>query len=161
MRRPQKSNHIYIYIYIGLISAICLNPYLFCLKVCLVPFVALESLNFGANLQLEPSEKSTKSDQGCTAGCQNRSKGVPRTGSEKQVAKKTRYWMKGPCKWLRNGSQNLKVWRIGNNAFRCFGAFFFDVSWTDWSTILKSFFSIIFMVLLNVFENRFEINWFV
>ena len=53
------------------------------LKVWLVTMVALEFLKFGANLLPKSSNKSTKSDQGCPRGGQNRSKGVqnhPRGG---------------------------------------------------------------------------------
>ena len=51
-------------------------------------FVALESVNFGASLLPKSSKKVTKSDQGCPRRCQNRSKGVPRRGSEKMATKK-------------------------------------------------------------------------
>ena len=51
----RKSSHIYLDVSV-------------CLKVRVVPFVALESLKLVASLQLKPSKTSTKSDQGCPWG---------------------------------------------------------------------------------------------
>ena len=101
------------------------------LKVWLVTFVALESLNFGAILLLKSSKKVTTSDQGCPRGGQNRSEGVPPRGSEKQIAKtnapqRERIKQKAPeCEPKSYGLVIL------GNIFRCcsdtfFGCIFFS-----------------------------------
>ena len=105
------------------ISGICFNPYSFCfegvvgalcclgylfksllvfwLKEWLMPFVALESLNLGANVQFYFSQQSTEWDQGCPRGSQNRSKGgKPQrfriTGREKDALQNERAVQRAP-----------------------------------------------------------------
>jgi hypothetical protein len=46
--------------------------------------------------------------------------GVPRGGSENEVAKKTLHPWKEPSKWLQNGTSNRKVCGIVDDIFQYF-----------------------------------------
>ena len=117
------------------------------LKVWLVTMVALESLNFGANLLPKSSKKSTKSDQGCPRASQNRSKGRPLRGSEKQVANKC---ATGRNSQATGSKMGIKVWRILGDMFRWFFASF---CWWFLNRFVDHFgiyFCIILMICLDL-----------
>ena len=73
----------------------------------------------------------------------------PPRGSEKQVAKKTRWGRNSLSMWLQNGSQHLNFWIILGNILDDFTHHLFGGFQLDYPTILQS----ILASLLGLFKN--------